>query len=288
MSSEPGKKSSAALGQQANDSVFDFLYHDPLRIASFLGQFDPSGVAQSLKRTDQTVRASSDSSNDSLKFNAGIVSGNLGERIGVTESAQHGAERTYDPLWSNARAFLDYVAQRNMIQTDVYGARIGQFVLLKGDLSIFDIGMLKEGWTLPIFRQAAGITDVTKSKRTGAPNPIEFAFEMLGIMPHSIQAVIDGPAATAWATLKEDCLATSAGNLLLKHGLDIPGEWAMLGILDAQPDIVDEDVSPDFDDGRQMAAKLMSIMGPIVRKLLGRPAHAFGVTPLLIFREANG
>lgn len=275
-------------GPQASDSVFDFLYHDPLRIASFLGQFDPSGVAQSLKRTDQATQSSADNTNDHLKVTVGILSGQRGDQSATVEGTQHGSERTYDPLWSNARAFLDYLEHGDMIQRDVYAARIGQFVLFTGELKIADIAMLKGAWTLPTFRQAAGIGPTPSRPHKGPPNNVEFAFEMLGILPHSIQASVTSASASAWATLQEDCLATTPGNLLLKHGLVISGEWSMLGIVDAQPDLVLNDQETDFEGGVQMAAKLMELFAPIARNLLGRPTDAFGITPLMIFREVNG
>lgn len=295
MSSALASKSKEGSGPTESDSVFDFLYHDPQRIGSFLGQFDPSGVAQSLRRTDQTSQGTSDQSDDGLKINAGVVSGQLGARSIALQSAQHGAELTYDPLWTNARAFLDYLAHRGMIQRDVYSARIGQFVLVKGALSVVDVAMLKDGWKLPTFRHAAGIPATTPRPgkgRPGAPNephPIEFAFEMLGILPHSVQAVVASSSSTVWSTLRSDCLATSSGDLLLKHGLVIPGEWSILGILDAQPDFAPAAEEPVFSaDGDQMAAQLMTLFAPLTRKLLGRPQDAFGVTPLMIFREVSG
>lgn len=295
MSNELAHKLKEASGLPATDSVFDFLYHDPQRIGSFLGQLDPSGVAQSLRRTDQTNRGLTDQSDDGLKVSAGLLSGQIGARTATSESAMQGAERTYDPLWTNARAFLDYLAQRDMIHRDVYSSRIGQFVLMKGTLSIVDVAMLKEGWKLPTFRRAAGVplapAKPVKNRSASDPdvNAIEFAFEMLGILPHSVQAVVASPSATVWSNLRAECLATSSGDLLLKHGLVIPGEWSVLGILDAQPDIVSEDSDTVFaPDGTQMAAQLMTLFAPLTRRLLGRPEEAFGVTPLMIFREASG
>lgn len=294
MSNELVTKSKGASVPTESDSVFDFLYHDPQRIASFLGQFDPSGVAQSLKKTDQVSRTSSDYADDGIKINAGIVSGQVGARTTVGDSVQNGAEKTYDPLWTNARAFLDYLAAKSMIQRDVYAATIGQFVLITGSLSIIDIAMLKEGWKLPTFRHAAGIAPSAprsgKARSTSPePNPIEFAFEMLGILPHSVQALVTSPNASVWSIVRSDCLATSSGDLLLKHGLKIPGDWSILGILDAQPDLIDSDGEPEFSpDGDQMAAQMMAMFAPLTRKLLGRPQDSFGITPLLIFREARG
>lgn len=297
MSSGPSKKSKEASGHQEPDSVFDFLYHDPLRIASFLGQFDPSGVAQSLKRTDQTSSSSSDGTNDALKFNIGVASGALGEKLSTTSEARHGAERTYDPLWSNARAFLDYLEQKGMIERDLLKARIGQFVLFRGALSISDLTLLSRAWTLPQMRTLLG-ADTTeqqtrKHRNSSAKKPEQsmsaFGLDMLSILPHSVQATVSSSTMSVWANLKPDCLATEPSDLTLKHGFEVPGEWNVLGILDAQPSSTAGD-QPDIDvsSTAQVVQNVFKLLAPLTRTMMGRPDEAFAVTPLLLFREVSG
>ena len=64
----------------------------------------------------------------------------------------------------------------------------------------------------------------------------------------------------------------------------------MLGILDAHPDNSEDDESGllDFGDGAEMAVKMMGIIAPVAKNLLGRPPRCYGVTPLLVFREVTG
>lgn len=284
--------SPAASDQPENDSVFDFLYHDAQRVGSFLGQFDPSGVAHSRKRANQVSKATSDQSSGNLSVNVGVAKGQIGDQGAISAGSQQSAETTYDPLWANARAFLDYLTQRNLLEDDLYGARIGQFVLFKGALSVIDTGVMKKAYNLPFFRRAVGINDAAAKGKPGvkaAPaNDLEFAFEMLGILPHQAQASIASPSASVWASLKDESLAISTADLLLKHGVTIPGEWAIVGILDAQPDIVTDLENPEFgSDAAGAIALLMRVIAPIARRILGRPEDAFGVTPLLIFRQVE-
>lgn len=296
MSKLPEKRSHAASGQQGSDSVFDFLYHDPLRIASFLGQFDPSGVAQSYKRTDQTSQNSSDQSNDALKFNVGVASGQLGERISVTEGAQHGSERTYDPLWSNARAFLDYLEQHDLLERDLDQAQIGRFVLFSGELTLTDLSVLREAWKLGSIQKIMGLApeksakhDSSSSKKGPDQENKQFAFDMLSILPHSLQVTIDSGSDTVWANLKPNCLATDSDDLMLKHGFRIPGIWSVVGILDAQPfsGVFDSTPIALRENGEQAAAYLFQTLAPLTRTIMGRPNAAYGITPLLLFREVS-
>lgn len=292
----PSTKSTPESGPAENDSVFDFLYHDPRRIASFLGQFDPNGVVQSLKRADQSSDTSVDTSTDGMKLNVGVVAGQLGQSNTATIGSSKSSERTYDPLWSHARAFLDYLHQSDMIEDDVYRANIGQFVLFSGSLVIADIAALKEAWKLPTIRKLLGASEPAPSKYKNSsssankqPTEAEFAFEMLGILPHSVQAIIHEGATKIWSTLNSDCLVTNSSEITLKHGMSVPGQWNILGILDAQPDdgadLVEVQSGPN---GEQAAWAFVSALAPLTRMFMGRPTDAFGVTPLLIFREVHG
>ena len=77
----------------------------------------------------------------------------------------------------------------------------------------------------------------------------------------------------------------------------MPGDWHLLGILDALPG-----AGPDPDNPRGLSkaeqavtdlagsdiGSLTARISTAARKMLGRPDHAWGVSPLLIFREASG
>lgn len=143
MSNLPAKPSSEESGPEEDVSVFDFLYQDERRIASFLAQFDPNGVVQSLKRTLQAAQSTQEGSKGSLGVNAGLIKGQFGEDIQANRGSSEGSERVYDPMWSNARAFLDYVEQRGLLQRHIQHARMGQITLAKGDLWMLDMSMLQ-------------------------------------------------------------------------------------------------------------------------------------------------
>lgn len=53
-------------------------------------------------------------------------------------------ERSYDPFWTNALAFLDYLTERNLIQPQIDEAKLGQFVLVRGTLSVLDFSLIQE------------------------------------------------------------------------------------------------------------------------------------------------
>ena len=119
---------------------------------------------------------------------------------------------------------------------------------------------------------------------------------MLATLPHAVQAAITergGPQdRVTWCSLRDENLIVPGSDLLLKHGVRIAGEWSMLGILDALPDAA---VAGSPELAQMLSAfslgSLGAVIGPMapaIRTMLGRPTDAYGMTPLLIFREVSG
>lgn len=97
-----------------------------------------------------------------------------------------------------------------------------------------------------------------------------------------------------WCSLREDGLVVSASDLTLKHGVTVSGRWNMLGVLDALPEIdaagnltaeAVEAAQGNVLPSASAFGELMLQLTPAIRGLLGRPHTAYGMTPVLIFRE---
>jgi hypothetical protein len=216
-----------------SNSVFDFLYHDARRIGSFLAEFETYGVLQRVTATETASRTESEKSGLTTGLNVAIGKAGTAKEVITGSEARDSAERTYDPLWINARTFLDFLTERQMIIRDLSQARIGQFVLASGSLAIFDLGILKETWKLPavkdIVLKGAATTDTSQcalsgnrkerarakhAKKNADSEASAMAFELLKIMPHAIQATIRGKDWTMWSSLREDSLAIPGSELL--------------------------------------------------------------------------
>ncbi|MBY8828320.1 DUF6414 family protein [Hephaestia mangrovi] len=289
------------------DFVLDFLYHDSRRIGSFLSQFEGDGHLQQLTRSKDASRGKNEASKSDLKGNLGVAAGGFQGSLETSLSMVEGYSRVFDPYWANARAFLDFLSDRDMLQRRVTAAQLGQFVLCKGYLSILDLTMLKGAWKLPTLQRkvlAGALSNKPISKMTPSEKAehreqkenTEMMMELMQILPHSIQASLitsdETDTALAWCSLREEYLVTSAADLTLGHGVRMPGEWSMVGILTAQP----EYVVPDFTNtSEQTPGVLQSLIGqvsqnlaPVVKVAMGRPSAAYAITPLLIFREVTG
>ena len=299
-------------GEAEPDSVFDFLYHDSRRIGSFLSQFDNNGLLNRLTQGETAVRGAK----RGWKFGVGgEVPLLAGAKVDVerqpSEAGSETLERSYDPFWANALTFLDLLAERNLIKPQIDDAALGQFVLMRGRLMILDLTMFKDAWGLDTIQRAcragaappvaAGNRQERRSQgrnnvpRDQMPSDADVALELMTVLPHTVHATISTDAGeTTWAVLRNEFMVTPPSELVLSHGSGIPGEWAMLGILSGRPDFGETEFQQRLAEMAQNlpaglvnsgVGLMMQILSPIIRTTLGRPANAYAVTPLMIFRE---
>lgn len=299
MSKKDEKASDAAHADQNTDSVYDFLYCDARLIGSFLSQFDELGHLQQITATDNSSKGVKRGYSVKLSGNVpvpGSPEGAEGALEFGRNPGQMGSEslaRAYDPLWSNALSLLDFLDERALIKKDLGSARIGQFIIAKGTLSIIDFATVAKIWTMPSLRRQWGIAELPHGKRKGGDSNVsgmEVAADFIPALPHGIQLSMISASRQIWGSLREDAMIVSASDLMLKHGATVAGEWSVLGILDAKPDAGGSlEVSDNL--GLRIATEgfgvIMTAIAPFARQLLGRRDSAFGVTPLLVFREVG-
>lgn len=303
MSIKHEKILSVGSDPQENNSVYDFLYHDARRIASFLAQFDKHGHLTGLVRTSGV----SETAGTIYGVAGGVgiptvanLSASGGNSVLETDSDQ--AAKTYDPLWQNSLALLDYLTQRNLIHRDLKTAKLGQFALVTGRLIVMDVAMIRA--VIVSKRGAAQIAksiqedEIKKQKESGKPakskkdQDLEFALtaEMIQGMfqsfPSAVVMHLIGDEFGIWSSLIPEGLSVSVDDLLLKHGGAPAGEWSVVGIIDALPNAEPLKTDPYFED--DTSSQGIATLFTNLRPKIGRPDKAYGMTPLLIFREAIG
>lgn len=292
------------------DSVFDFLYHDSRRVASFLAQFDANGLLTGLTQSESVAKGAKRSKKFGLGGDVPLIGGGKLEfEVGPGEIGSQALERVYDPFWTNARLFLDVLTERNMIQRDITEARMGQIVLVTGSLIIADMKMLQSVWSLPgvqkviaasvepdadaedepVNRQQRRAKGSSKPVEPAVPDAVQMVMDILPHLPHSGHLHIVTDDLAVWAAADEASIVGQMSDLILKHGAKVAGQWSMLGILDAMP--FDED---EMLTGMEMIRTGMTgesianaalTLAPTIRQALGRPLLSYGMTPLLVFRE---
>lgn len=307
MSKNVEKASKKVLEEPQNDSVFDFLYCDNHRIASFLAQFDDSGHLERVIQRESAQKGSK----RGWSFNLGggsplLASANASLSMAPDATGSEASERVYDPFWANARTLLDYLEGAKLIQRDVGKARIGQFLLATGSLSVFDMSLIRMAWENPsvvaAMRKSQGeqtqqITHANRHSRRAErqkdkPTEVDDVKSMLDIiklMPHKTISSLQADGNNVWSILNEKYVSGSPAEIMLKHGVNIQGDWSMIGIVDALPHAPDSDVEIYRTIigalGLGSMGEAIAQIAPAMRVMLGRPEDAFGVTPILIFRE---
>lgn len=300
---------------QSTDSVFDFLYNDSRRVGSYLAQMDANGLLTEIRKGEAITKGAK------RGFNVGGSFLGTGGNLEITpkEGGGESFERVYDPFWTNARALLDALDERQMIHRDLTSTPIGGVVLVSGRLKVIDLGLIKGMWQLPTFRKLMlkGMKIGVEVAAQGASRQVQRAqdrrkaepelsieedtanlmLEIMPILPHSLNVTVSDARGQVWATLKEEHIVGSGSDLVLKHGVSVPGDWHMLGILDAKPDLggqadIESNGLIDFTDPRRlfsnsMASQIADIASPVVRMAVGRPASHYAATALMIFREVG-
>jgi hypothetical protein len=298
--SKSGEKVSNEEQDGANtDSVYDFLYYDARRVGSFLAQFDQFGHLQNVTKGETASKGAKRGSHWKIGGSLPVpgfpegaeasISGGLDPVQGGSESLALG----YDPFWTNAISLLDYLSGQKLIKADLGGTGIGQFVIATGAISVFDLATVSKIWALPSLRNQINAQSPGGGNKRGKPsefNTAVFALEMVSLMPHGIQVYMDSAKRTIWGSLRAEAMIVPPNDLFLKHGRIIAGQWTLVGILDAKPDTgagMDGDPNLDVNILTHGFTSVLAALGPMARHLLGRPNHAFGVTPLLIFRKVG-
>lgn len=309
MSENESAASEPAADELESDSVFDFLYHDVRRVGSFLAQFDDAGHLQQIIQSEGAARGSKRgwkaAAGGSLP---GVGSLNVSAERGPEKGGFTASERVYDPLWVNAREILDYLTVRDMIQRDLAKASIGQFVLVSGTLLVLDMPVLKAAWSMPAVQRLLKAGMQQQAQPTGnreqrraqgqqgsnkqATDELDLAVSLLSVIPHILQCRVVGNGVDAWCSLDEQSVVGKTSDLTLKHGTLVQGAWSVLGVLDALPDqgaVLNADLASAVNDVvATPLGQLSARFAPAARFLLGRPDHAYGLTPLLIFRQLGG
>lgn len=285
-----------APDQRMDDSVYDFMYVDARRIAQFSSQFNQYGHLTGLTRTVSETRTGGGG------VNVGAA------KFDKSAQAQEGQTKQFDPQWLNPLTFLDDAGKRGMIVRDLAVAGIDQLVLISGRLSIFDISIVKSIWGIDqlVEKAMAGTLGQEENEslnrnqrraKRSAPQPnvtdqAKMAKALLPNLPHLVQGSIYNVDRSFWFSLRNEFLITSPSDLMLKHGVSVPGNWNAVGILDARPSIAGSPESTEQTLDHLIAASKYGALGEFirdistaVRTMLGRPDTSYGLTPLLIFRE---
>ena len=298
MSKQEKKSLKRGLESGKKPILYDFLYHDFKRIASFLSQFDDFVHLQQVTKQDNYKTGSVSTKTGTVKASVpGVIEGSLNKTRSPSEEEQDNLEKRYDPLWINALNFLTHLENIQILHNDINKARIGQFIKIRGELEIIDFNFVKNCFAssdLVNFIQGSNnnFSNRTerRSKRKHENDEFKFMQSIMSIVPYSLQGIINlMDTSKVWFTLDPVFMGSQVSDISLKYGSKLDGEWSIVGIMDVA--LVNHEKSTNNDsidsDGNQTETLWSSISSclSVIREIIGRPLNAPSITPILIYRE---
>lgn len=276
-----------AQESQSTDSLYDFLYVDSDRASTLITQLYAPGVITSIKR----ISSESEKSTKSGGISIPAVNG----KLSVEDAINQTQEKSFDASWSLPINLLDKLSELQLIKTGVEDQKLGKIVLVRGKMRLFDISFFQK--SLPFVRNVM-LNEVKANSKANAKikaDDLEIApgmtFGLIGhlldVVPNTLQVdFMDDKGNNIWMTIDRENFTVNPDDISLKYGEGIPGEWFVLGLIDALPDHMYEDVEKiDFPE-HPMKDGFSGLIGSI-QEFAGRPQYAFGMTPLILFRKID-
>ncbi|EFE7960329.1 hypothetical protein [Escherichia coli] len=267
---------------QSTDSLFDYFYYDKDRVSALTAQLYPSGVLNTVKQT------SSESENGLKELKAGIPL--VGGRTNASEGYSRTQERIFDSSWSMPLNLLNKLAEIGILKTSLNDAKLGDLVMMKGMMKIFDAQMVH--LCMPMVKKIK-LNELKNAKSAQAKSllkeeisELDNAEELVKILPRTTHIdFADSCGNESWMSVEPSNLTTNLSDVSLKYGPFIPGEWYILCIVDAYADDTKLD-NPDapYPSATNELKQGMEEMVLMMRSVMGRPIGSFGITPLIIFR----
>lgn len=203
-----------------NSSLIDFLYVDKERVDSLISQLR-EGTLRSVTKTIGTSEGSSLSVKGSA---AGILSGNYKHNNISTGTA---AEQ-YDPYHGQLLKLLNDLSIPPLSQLPPIPCA-GRLVVLESPIKIRDLHSSKA--LMPLVTKNFTIFKIPQNKELRTT--LKLMNDMIQVMDDSIELSLPIFDTLINGTLREGCLTIKPADLNRTYGIELPGTWYTLGILDS-------------------------------------------------------
>lgn len=259
------------------DCIYDFIYLDTKRLASFLAQLDDDGILLSMKKTKHLEEETK---------TLGSLGINMGTRTSMenNETFSKQLEKHYDSSSTALYSAIDRLDELGFIKKSISDTAIGQMLLCSGTISFQDIRMMRNLWE-PMMKMVAA-QETNPKQRNIKTKEAEQIKSILSALPHALLMTLMSDGDSLWSSLEEEHLKINSDDITLKHGANFAGRWHVLGILDAKPDNESDTVTHQLPAGNPIFDGMVEVLTAI-RIFLGRPINAYGITPIAIFRTVS-
>ncbi|MGN7612629.1 DUF6414 family protein [Magnetococcales bacterium HHB-1] len=262
----------------------DFIYVDFEKLKSFSARINEHGhmtqFASTEHKTVHNERAS--------HIGMGKIA-HTDKKSGKESGLKHEAQ--YDPTWPWLLDVINQLQEKGFIGHEP--KQIGQLLLLTGEISVLDVQLMRD--FIPIMPEFEKIPEFKNAQMSNAPTDKQelrlwktlnrLAPKMLNILPNSLQlSLTSRNGKHFWGNLERNKSIANASALAMMYGENISGKWNLLCSLDAFPDT--EETEPDSAEQKSGAIlhNMVIAYSDLIRSFIGRPSHAYGITPIAIYR----
>lgn len=275
---------------QRDEYLTDFIYIDKNRIASYIAQIHEQGVLTRLVENNSAEDCSDYGFNFGIK---GLLAAGENVKTNLTQSAQ----KTFDASWSVIIDFIIYLNSNNYLIHEIDRAALGQIVSFEGEISIRDLRLLEKILDIaevvsPELFGALGMNPTPGRVQTAAEKKKLKAIHennnnnltIIRNLPYTVTFSAFNESNSVWATLEPGNMQINTVDLMYKHGNNIPGEWKIIGLLDARPSAEDERHS--FSEPKNEITNVIDSLMEVTLKM-GRDSSSYAITPLAIYRQVK-
>lgn len=245
----------------SESQLIDFLYIDKSRVDSLISQIR-NGTLRSVTKTLGTSEGSSVSVKGSIPS---VVSGKHEHSQGSLEQA---AEK-YDPYHSQILALLNDLSIAPLAELPEHA--IGQLVILNATVNIRDIRSIKA--VTPIIIKNRRMLKIPSDKNTN--EFFRLIEDLVKQMDDAIDLTANFNGHAIKGVLQESSLCLKPADINRTYGVQMPGSWYILGILDSA-------VQPTEPSSADSFESAIDAFTNAIRQVYSQPPYT--IIPILIYR----
>lgn len=259
-----GKENKTKLEFSESSSLIDFLYIDKERVDSFISQLK-NGTLRSVTKTIGITEGSSMSANG----NIGIASGKI---MSKDKSKEKSAEE-YDPYHSQLIELLNDLSIAPLNELPQICS--SELVCIQAPIKIRDLHSIKK--LMPVIEKNSRFFQIPNDR--SVKDIFKIMNSMIQAMDDAIELSIKFESTLISGTLREGCLSIQQSDLNRTYGINLPGKWYVLGILDSHP----IGSSMDNISANESIEDAVDSCTAAINKMYSNAQY--GIIPILIYRE---
>lgn len=263
---------------QKNDSLYDFIYLDKVRINTLLSQLSNEGITSELKKSF----VDSEADHGAAGLNISLFSLNK-DKLRTIEDR---LEKSIDTSWILPMVLLNEIS--DYIKHNPLYPMPGDLVLISGEMLLLDFPTLKKN--LPLLKHM-----IKQNNKNKIDHDTNLGMKLMDLLPNTIQLRMKEDGNKYWTTLEPDFFTINSEDLSLKYGSILSGDWHILAYVDFTPNKEQflERYKSYFEKETESSLMHQSVIDVFVsnmdslRAIAGCNDEEYALSPIMIFKSVR-